>query len=179
MSVVPMSERLWVTTTGRCLRSTRLFVNCGGTRTEEMVCLHYVIIVVRNDGDLFLHWIIVYTCSFYCYYVHCYTHSGSTLHDTQSYKHRTETKVPVRSTGSYAWYLKLNAIQAVNFTTRALSKWPSNPKFCCCSSYLRLMQAAKCTTNRVLLGHSMPIQPVVPRWPPQIFVIFGTCIDHC
>ena len=33
-----MPEQLWTTTTGRCQRSTRLFVSCGGTPTEEMVC---------------------------------------------------------------------------------------------------------------------------------------------
>jgi len=34
-----MTEQSWITTTGKCPRSTRSYVSCGGIHTEETVCL--------------------------------------------------------------------------------------------------------------------------------------------
>ena len=39
ITCVLMSEQLWISTTRKCRRSTRLYASCGGIRTEEMVCL--------------------------------------------------------------------------------------------------------------------------------------------
>ena len=74
-TVLVMSERLWTTTTGRCLRSIRLFVSCGGTHTGETVCersccfnailwlsLHEIIIIYFTNTnyyiDVQLYWLL-------------------------------------------------------------------------------------------------------------------------